>query len=147
MKPLNKFFLLFLFFLISIISCTQKRSKQATFYSSNNKIIVEGYFYVTEKESPYFYIEDKKVINTLSDIVIDSIQFSFNNSIYMAKPIRLMFSNREGSSSDFFFPVDNYSKKIILDEFNGRKMFTLASNETDLLEVIDITPELLIEEK
>lgn len=128
---------------ICVIGCSKSNQYNATFYSNNQKVDTDGTFYITEKQSPYFFITDDKTNKIVSELVLDSIVFSINNKNYMARPIKLISSGRGIKSSDFLFPVDNHSGKIILDDFSGKKMFTLAANKTELVEII--SPEKIIE--
>lgn len=133
-----------LLMLLLCIGCKEKNTYKAIFFSEGKKTLVEnGTFFITEKQSPYFYINDGEITDAISDMVIDSIEFSLAEGKYTAKPVRLMFSNRDNAVSDFLFPVDNNSKRIIFDSFGNKKMFTLVTNKTELTDII--TPETIEE--
>lgn len=137
---------LFIVLLISLfcISCKKKNSCKVIFFSASKKILVEnGAFFITEKESPYFYINDEEITDVISNMVIDSIEFTLTEKKYTAKPVRLMFSNSDDTTSDFLFAVDNNSKKIIFDSFGNKRMFTLVRNKTKLTDLIN--PEVIKE--
>ncbi len=136
MKNPNKLLLLFLFFLLCM-SCSKKESCKAVFFTQNKSIDVNsGDFYVTDKGSLYYYIGDK----TLRDEIynqekIDSIKFEVYNNEYLAMPVSLTFS-KVIHNSDFVFTINNKTGKIVLDTYNEKQMFTLASEKTNIENLI-----------
>jgi len=117
--------------------CQQKGMYKVSFYSSDGeKLVEDGDFYITKNESPYFYINDNPSRKKIFESIIDSIEFTIGEKQYIAKPVRLMFSDRNPYPSDFLFSVDNTSKKIVHETIENKEMFTLASKKTDITSLI-----------
>lgn len=133
---------LFIFFLILCFSCTNDDDNIATFYSGNQKIVSKNMtYYVTKNESVYLYIKEKEITSKISNIIIDSIKLSISGKEFSALPLRLMHSKRDEKHSDFLFPVDDNTGKIILDDYNGKRMFTIVTDKTDITKLIK--PQLI----
>ena len=66
---------------------------------------------------------------------IDSIKFEVYNNEYLAMPVSLTFS-KVIHNSDFVFPINNKTGKIVLDTYNEKQMFTLASEKTNIENLI-----------
>ena len=134
--------------LLICISCSKKENNKATFFSGQNKISIQnGAFCISNKGSLYYYIEDENLMDEVCNKKIDSIKFEIGIKEYYAKPINLTFS-KTIHNSNFIFPVNNKTKKIIFDTYDNKQMFTLASEKTKIDDLIKtgIIKPILIEE-
>lgn len=149
MNNLNRLVPIFFFLLICISCSNEDSSYKATFFSKNKSFFVEdGSFYITDNGSLYYYIEDKTLIDEIcNQETIDSIKFEIDSKKYLAMPINLTFS-RVRHNSDFIFPVNNKTHKIVLDTYGEKSMFTLASEKTNIDDLIKskILKPILIKE-
>ena len=116
-------------------SCKHISKHEATFYSKGQTFIAKGQFFISEKGSPYFYLLDDSLHRDISNAVVDSIQFSIRDKLYIATPVRLRYSDKSSKNDGLFYPVKDRSRKIIFDNFDGKKMFTLADTK-NLIETL-----------
>jgi len=115
--------------LVVLISCATKDNSGKTLsvsFSDNKVETVDTFqFYETEKGAVYLEVNNKDLVNKMKSVLIDSINFNYNDTTYNVVK-DLQYFSRQDLNNKLSIIIDNKTKLAVTEHISNREMFYIG---------------------